>query len=199
MTHPFAKIPIERRKAVFLVALIATLSLMIVLAVLGEPLKEKDPNKPAKDLAAPAGIMSYEFAETPACAQAIINYWQGAGLRQKAITHFFIDYLYLIAYPLSIGMTCVGMATLLGDKSFALLPRLGIWLAWGQIIAGLCDAVENALLLNMLFQASANASMPVSRVFTIIKFALVFAGLLYLYIGAIILAAQKFIARRTGE
>lgn len=196
MTHPFTKLPLKNRKVVFLTALIATLALMMTLGVLGEPLKEKDENKPAKELVAAGGIMSFEFAGSPTDAQNIINYWERAGLRQKAINHFFIDYLYLIAYPLSIGLTCVGMAFLLRERSLTFLAGLGSWLAWGQIIAGLCDAVENALLLNMLWQSTANASMATSRVFTTIKFALVGAGLLYIYIGAITLAAKKFITTR---
>jgi ligand-binding sensor domain-containing protein len=68
--------------------------------------------------------------------------------------------------------------------------------SWGQLVAGLCDAIENALLLNMLWQVSANASMPISRIFTIIKFALVIAGLLYVYTSAIILSVQKFAEKR---
>ncbi|MEW6130372.1 MAG: hypothetical protein AB1757_25275 [Acidobacteriota bacterium] len=196
MTHPFAKIPLEKRKPVFLTALVASLALMVTLGVLGEPLKEKDENKPVKDLVAPGGIMSFEFAKTPDNAQKIIDYWGKAGVRQQAINHFFIDYLYLITYPISIGMTCVGVAFLLREKSLAFLAHLGGWLAWGQLIAGLCDAIENALLLTMLVQVSANASMTTSRILTIIKFALVIAGLLYVYIGAIILGAQKFIATR---
>src|ERR1044072_715203 len=187
MTHPFVKIPLEKRKAWFLTAFFATLALMITLYVLGEPLKEKDPNKFPKDLAAHNGIMSYEFAKTPECAQQIIDYWQTAGLRQKAITHFLIDYLYLMAYPISIGMVCVGLGFSLREKACLRLATLGLWLSWGQLVAGLCDAVENALLLQMLWQVSANASMQISRMFTIIKFTLVIAGLLYIYTGAIIL------------
>ena len=196
MTHPFVKIPLKKRKAVFLAALMATLALMIILGVLGEPLKEKDLSKHPQELVVPNGIISYEFAETPEQAQKMIEFWQTAGLRQKAINHFFIDYLYLIAYPMSIGMSCVGIAFLLRDKACKRLTSLGLWLSWGQVVAGLCDAIENALLLTMLWQVSANASMPISRIFTIIKFALVIAGLLYVYTGAIILSVQKFAEKR---
>ena len=78
---------------------------------------------PLKTPAAPQGIVSYEFAGTTTAAQRILDSWD-AGAKVYAGFSLGLDYLYMPAYALTIGLACAWAARVLG-------PGGGGWAVWG--------------------------------------------------------------------
>ena len=138
-------------------------------------------NAPLKTPAAPQGIVSYEFAGTTAAAQSILDSWD-AGAKVYAGFSLGLDYLYMPAYALTIGLACVCAARVLGGRK-RWLGSLGRVLAFGLGLAALLDAVENYALTTMLFSAAADPWPAVARWCATGKFALLTAGLVYVLVG----------------
>ena len=89
-----------------------------------------------------------------------------------------LDYLFMVAYSTTIALGCLWAA----DAFRARLPGLaaaGPWLAWGQWVAGLCDAVENVALTVMLLGGVADPWPGLAWWCATPKFVLIVAGLLY--------------------
>jgi hypothetical protein len=154
--------------------LVLSIGLTVVLQAVDAPLKTP---------AAPQGIVSYEFAGTLAAAQSILDSWD-ADARAHAGFSLGLDYLYMPAYALTIGLACAWAARLLGSRT-RWLGRLGWVLAFGLGLAALLDAVENYALTTMLFNTAADPWPAVARWCATGKFALIVAGLLYTLAGFI--------------
>ena len=95
-------------------------------------------NAPLKTPAAPQGIVSYEFAGTATVAQSILDSWD-AGAKVNAGFSLGLDYLYMPAYALTIGLACVWAARVLGGRR-RWVGSLGRVLAFGLGLAALLDA-----------------------------------------------------------
>lgn len=184
MWNPIEAIPPGKRLAVFLPLLALTLLLMAVLNVIGTPLTTD---------AAPNGIVSFELAGSASQARRIIDSWDEAA-RIRAGFIQGLDYVFLIAYPLTIGFACLWAAGVIGAQGWP-LATVGLLLAWGQLLAGLLDAVENAALVTMLFGTVVIPWPQVAYWCATIKFTLVFAGLIYVALGAVVWITYRI---RTG-
>jgi len=182
MFHPFLWVSESSRTRVFWVFFAIAAAFMIVMQLLGAPLKTAD---------APAGIVSYELAGSAAVSQRILASWD-AGTRVSAGLNLGLDYLFIVSYVAAIGMGCSLLAV--SFRQWArVLAWIGIVLAWGQLFAGALDALENAALLSLLLGAGPGAWPAVSRACAIPKFLIVALGLLYLLAaGVVALAGRRF-------
>jgi hypothetical protein len=158
-----------------------TLALMLVMNGIGQPLN--DPQ------AAPLGIISYELAGSPPQAETILNAWD-ASARQHAALSLGLDYLFMVAYAVTIALGCVWAARSLGAPGMRIY-RLGILLAWGQGIAGLADATENVALITQLFRTPASPWPEIAQVCTLVKFGLILLGMIYAFFAAILRLATR--------
>jgi hypothetical protein len=161
-----------RRALLGWVLLALTIALTVVLQAVNVPLKTP---------AAPQGIVSYELAGTTAAAQGILDSWD-AGAKVHAGFSLGLDYLYMPAYALTIGLACAWAAHVLGGRR-RWLGSLGRVLAFGLGFAALLDAVENYALTTMLFSTAADPWPAVSRWCATGKFALIIVGLIYVLVG----------------
>lgn len=152
-----------------------TMALTIVLQAVNVPLKTP---------AAPQGIVSYEFAGTTAAAQGILDSWDVDG-RVHAGFSLGLDYLYMPAYALTIGLACAWAARVLGSRR-RWVGSLGRVLAFGLGLAALLDATENYALTTMLFNAASDPWPAVARWCATGKFALIIAGLVYALAGFVL-------------
>jgi hypothetical protein len=167
-------IPRSRQTPIFFILLGFTLVLMVSLQVIGGPLQTK---------AAPSGIISYELAGNLANARGMLDSWGSDG-RVFAALSLGLDYLFLVAYSITIALGCRIVAGNLHPR-FGLLIRLGILLSWGQFLAALLDALENYALIRILL-GSGNALWPSTALWSAVpKFAFVVLGILYVLAGAI--------------
>ena len=170
MKHPLAFISDSARKPVFFALLAWTLVLFAVFQVLNTPLTTS---------AAPAGIVSHQFAWTPEKAQAILSSWEGRASLFAAFGLGF-DYLFMPSYALTVAL---GTLLAAGRRS-GWLAQLGTWTAYSVFTAAVFDALENIgqaqQLLNGVFTTQVIHFVGVCAT---IKFALLLLGFLYGLVG----------------
>jgi hypothetical protein len=165
MHHPLDFISPANRKPAFLPLLALTLILFAVFRVLDAPLRTA---------AAPNGIVSYELAQTPDAAQAMINSWD-ARAQLFAAFGLGIDYLFMPAYALTLSLGIL----LAAGRHPGVFARLGTWLGWGALAAALFDAVENFSLWQIL-TGNIQPNWPgLAATCATVKFALLLLGLAY--------------------
>ncbi len=168
-------IPRKLHRAVFFVLLGITLALMISLQFIGSPLQTD---------AAPAGIISFELAGDLAAADEMLDSW---GVRGQAYAGLSLglDYLFLVAYSITIALGCTIVARNLHSR-FKFLIGVGVLLSWAQFLAALLDALENYALVRVLLGSDNALWPPVALWSALPKFAFVLLGILYVIAGALI-------------
>jgi len=174
VTHPYQSVSPTHRVAVFLSFFALTLALMIALLGIDVPLQTT---------AAPKGIISYELAGSITEAQRILASWNPTA-RLYAAFSLGLDYLYMPAYAIAIGLACAWAAEL-WSKRRGWLALVGVGLAWGLMVAALCDAIENVALVTMLLSGVREPWPAVAFGCAAVKFALTGAGLVYALIAAV--------------
>ena len=172
--HPFEWIKETSQSRVFFVWLIVTVGVVAGMQLLGKPLVTN---------AAPAGIVSFEFAGDVAGAQAIMASWRHE-LRVLAGLNLGFDYVFMIAYGGAIGLGCVLVAQRWNEEQNK-FRLIGYLLAWGSIAAAVLDAVENYALIRMLLGSLKSMWPVVAKWCAGVKFVLVGLGLLYILGGAL--------------
>lgn len=178
MPHPLALIPTQYRPRLFIFFLLLTLLVMVALNVLGAPLQTA---------AAPAGIISYEFSRDTAGANLILNSWDNL-TKQYAALNLGLDYLFMPAYAITIALACIWVGQAMGGRAY----KTALWLAWGQWLAALLDAIENIALLKMLLDTTAAPYPQLAYWCATLKFALVILGIIFVLVG---LAYRLFSSR----
>lgn len=171
--HPLSRITSQSRPAVFGVLLVVTLLIMIVLNISGGPLRNE---------VAPAAIVSYELAGTVEGANDILNSWN-AEAKVYAGFNLGFDYLWMIFYSTTIALGLVWTNDAFNLKG-TIANAISL-LAWGQWLAALLDALENASLLVMLVGEPVSPWPQIAYWSAVIKFALVILGILVVLGGAI--------------
>lgn len=121
------------------------------------------------------GILEFEFFPVN-----VLQNWDELEKRWAAFS-LGLDFLFIVVYSTLLTLQCIRTAD-------ALKSELGIWIAWGQWFAALCDAVENISLVGILFGSQMGWLAIVSPTAAFIKFLLLIIGLIY------ILLARPFIA-----
>ena len=172
MVHPFEYISPEWCKKLFWVSFAASLIIILVFGVIGEPL-----NTPA----APSGVVSYELAGSVAQAQAMLDSWDQTA-RLYAAFGLGFDYLFMLAYSSAIGLGCIMAAGALRKRGWP-LAQFGSLLTWGQWLAAGLDALENIALTVILLVNVASPWPELARWCATFKFILIFLGLVYAFLG----------------
>ncbi|MEJ2750140.1 MAG: hypothetical protein P8183_19875 [Anaerolineae bacterium] len=174
MKTPFDWITAEKQKPVFIFLVVLTIVVMGCLQIIGGPLVTD---------AAPQGIVSYEFAGDMPTAHAILDSW-GARGQVFAGLSLGLDFLFLFAYAGSIGLGCVLAARVLAPQGRPIY-KIGIWLAWGVLLAAFLDYLENYALIRILLGSESSLWPTMARWCASAKFTLVGLGLLFVIIGGI--------------
>ena len=177
---PFARWPEALRRRLLWISAGLSFVLMGVLTRIGVPLESE---------AAPRGIVSFELAGDASTAQAILDSWSDAA-RLHAALSLGLDYLFLVAYAVALSLACVEVAKRIAPTGLG-LARVGVLLAWGQLLAAGLDAIENFALIQLLL-GSDGASWPgLAWWCAAIKFGWVGAGLLYVIGGSIVVVVAR--------
>jgi hypothetical protein len=132
------------------------------------------------------GVIDLELMATTKEAERVLSEYGPDG-RSAARTSLWLDYPYLVCYSLFLalaGGTIAGRAERLGRGTWR---AVGITVAWGGLLAGLLDAIENAALLWVLDGHPEQPFPAIAYVCALPKFALAAAAVLYLLIGLLVL------------
>ncbi len=157
------------RRVVMWLAVAGALALTAVFQIIGAPLITP---------AAPAGILSFEFAGTLANAQAILASWDGQAQLVAAFS-LGLDFLYPPVYAAAVGLA---LATAVAHLPHPLqLPSR--WLAKGLWLAIALDYAENIALVQLLFGATNAFWPPLAWLCAALKFAIVLPALALALLG----------------
>ncbi len=173
--HPFLWLTESGQPRAFAVTSILALLTMASLQVLDAPLKTA---------AAPAGIISFQFARDLEGAHRILASW-GPEARVYAGLNLGLDYLFMVAYACALGLGCVLVARRLGRWSGG-LAALGAVLSWGQWLAALLDGLENYALIRLLLGSERALWPALAYGCALTKFLLVGVGILFIGMGGIL-------------
>ncbi len=171
----------RQQRRLFWLLLSLTLAVMVVLQAFGTPLQTD---------AAPLGIVSYELAGDVATAAAILTSWDGEA-RIHAGFNLGLDYLFMLAYALTIALACLWGAAVLGQR-WNLVGLAGVILAWLLGLAAILDAIENAALWHMLVRGAADPWPQIAFWCAAPKFAIVALGLVYALVAFLGWIALRF-------
>jgi hypothetical protein len=174
MGHPFQTWPRTGRRLT-LVCITIVAALPVVLGQVVHPLHE--------DKKGGESIVDFELAGSVDRAQEILATWRAEGVIDDAKTIQIIDLIYPLIYAAALAGLCLAAA---GAWSRAGWPRLGaagIAMAWVAFAAAGFDYVENVALGVSLWDEPAEPWPHVAFVAAVLKFAAIYASLLYALSG----------------
>jgi hypothetical protein len=175
MSHPFEHLDPVIQKKYFIILLIMTILIMVIMNIIGSPLIT--PN-------APSGIVSFEFAFSPARAQEMISSWSPEAQLRAAFLQG-LDFLFPLVYSAALGFGCFLTANALRTRGKR-LNLLGVPLAWGLLLAAVCDYIENIALVALLFGKVQSPLPEIAGICAVIKFSLIFVSIGYILYGLVI-------------
>lgn len=154
----------------FWLLFLMTLSMLVVMQITNAPLITE---------AASGGIITFELVGTLEGSQAIIQSWEGEAMTWAGL-NMGLDFLFLVLYGTTIALACMLLSHRMVNST---MKRVGVWLAYGVLVAALLDVIENIALIQLLL-GSERASLPLlAKWMAIPKFLLVLLSLLYVIIG----------------
>ena len=165
MGHAFTYLPWLYRWVLLVILMAGTVILMVKLSRQGQPLRND---------AAPNGILSYEFAWNQNQAERMINSWKS--VKQTAEQQLFLDFGFLVAYPLLFSLACA----MLAESRFNQIAMVGVFISWAVLAAGPLDAIENFALLRMLDGGASEVLAQLAGWCAGVKFLLVYSSLGYI-------------------
>ncbi len=174
--NQFSNPSVKVQKRILFALTFTTLFLLIIISYLDSPLKT---------IEAPDGIVSFELAKSFENAQKIISSWN-ANAKSYAFKSLVVDYLFLVSYSLFFAFLIFKLSKSLLDKNFSRFARIGIVLGWLQFLAAISDALENYFLLRQLLGSQNQMFPQFAFYFALIKFTIIFLGIVYLITGAIL-------------
>jgi hypothetical protein len=167
--------PFEKNKSIFWALFLFTLAVMFCLNLVGKRLITP---------AAPYGIISFELAGSVEKAQQIIDSWDQDARLYAAFSLGF-DYLFMVLYSTTIALACLWGGRVLQIRN---MPGniSGILLAWGLWLAAVLDGIENIALSLSLFTTPSAPWPQVAQISAILKFVLIFLGLIFTFFALIV-------------
>lgn len=93
-------------------------------------------------------IVKFELAKEVSVADAIVQDWIASGKYQKAIQSIYLDFLFIVLYTSGLSVACILLSRLTAHE---VLMRTGYLFSYLLIAAGICDAIENVALLQILY------------------------------------------------
>jgi hypothetical protein len=130
------------------------------------------------------GIVPFEVAGNADRTQEILDEWGGEG-KDAAGVSLVVDYPYLIAYAIFLGVSCGAVSIRLARRGRDALARAGGPIGWGAVGAALFDAIEDGALLRMLGGHS-DGWPAVALLAAIGKFTLIAVAIVYILAGLVL-------------
>jgi hypothetical protein len=155
VTGPFARVPAGHRRAVQYASALVAVGLLVVITVLGLPLRTE---------AAPLGIVSLQLAASPDVAAQMLDSWAPM-MRSHVLWVHGLDLVLPFAYVLAIGTA----ATRAAARDVAAGPSAQL-AAGAALVAATADQVENVAMVITIAVAPSWGSVLVTLASATVKF-----------------------------
>jgi hypothetical protein len=176
--HPLAAIPWAWQVGLLVAACLASLGLM----------RKAGPPQLRADGLVPGGIVDLELAGTEEVARNVIAKWSDWDVKDLARASVYWDFGLIVGYGLATTLACLLLSRYRSPLGLT-DPRLATILAWGVVIAMICDVVENVGLLWMLSCLPSSGTMGIwpclTQICAVAKFILLFAAWYYCLWGLV--------------
>jgi hypothetical protein len=96
-----------------------------------------------------------------------------------------LDFLFPLVYSAALGFGCLMTANVLRSRGKP-LAGFGIPLAWGLVLAAMCDYIENIALISELFGKVRSPLPQIAGVCAVIKFSIIIITICYILYGLVI-------------
>jgi hypothetical protein len=167
--NPFRWLGDDGQWRLFLLVSILSIAVMVALDDQGSQLKTE---------ASPWGIVSLEFAGSGEAATRMLAEWGERG-RLIAGINLGLDFLFILVYAVALSLGSAIAARSHGRFSTS-RERIGYLIAWGALLAGLFDVVENVALIEVLTGTDGDWWPGVARACARLKFAIVGVALAHI-------------------
>lgn len=130
------------------------------------------------------GIVDFQLAGTEDRTKEILEVWGSSGRRDARI-NLWLDLPFIVLYSVALylGVTWAGLQWF---NVWPFFVWLGWFLAYGQLLAGVLDMVEDVCLLRILARDEPGQRLPsIAKVAAQSKFVLVGSGAVYFLIGVL--------------
>jgi hypothetical protein len=135
------------------------------------------------------GMVTFELSGGQERADEILAEWGEDG-RDAAREQLWIDYAFMLAYGVFLGLAAAAIRDLCRRRGLQRLGRIGEKAIWLGPLAAAFDALENACLL--LTVGESGAAFPLlATIFASLKFALLAAAIAYLFAGGVALLRAR--------
>jgi hypothetical protein len=124
----------------------------------------------------PASIVSLELAHDAPSVEEITTSWNQEGMTSRARTNIWIDFLFIPFYVMLFYTLCGSISVRMNGFS----AKLGVLLAFGSLMAGVFDVLENILMLFSLHGHYNNFTALLTAIFATAKFSLLLLAVLYI-------------------
>lgn len=137
-----------------------------------------------------ADILSFETAGKLPKAEAILLSWQTGGKLALAIKSIYLDYIFILLYTAGLS---VGSVYLSGLTEHEILIRFGKGMSWLMVLAGICDLVENMVMLRSLTRGLTAFHVALTHDMAAAKFTVIILALLFLLVCVIYWLSNKLL------
>lgn len=147
--------------------------MMFILQQQGKSLRTKDSK---------LGIVSLEFAKTKEEAQEVLQAWKASetnNLTETAHKNILLDFIFIFFYSLYLFAACRKIRY----HSDKWQKKVGKNFAYGALMAGGFDIIENGLMLQTLSGDYGTFSTLITFICAVTKFTLVGFAILYILLG----------------
>lgn len=174
MSGPLAHLSVERQRTLLRTSMVATAALLMVITVLGMPLRTG---------AAPLGIVSLQFAASPEAAGLMLASWAGVP-RPRLLWAHGLDLVLPVAYAIAIALGAMRAAR--RGRAARRAARLA---SGAGVAAAVADQIENVAMGFTMLGTPGWPGVLVTLVAATIK-----SSLLVIAVGALLAASSA--ARR---
>lgn len=133
-------------------------------------------------------MVQFELAKELPVAENILREWITHGKYNLAVMSIYFDFLFILLYTTGLGVTCIFLSGLTGHE---ILQRAGKFFASLLIVAGICDAVENAAMLKSMQGTMNRWSVVVAYDMATTKFSIVILSVLFIFVCLVFRLLRK--------
>ena len=102
---------------------------------------------------------------------------------------------FLVTYSLFLSLSCIKLSEkFIGHKDW--FSRIGVLVAWAQLLAAILDAIENYGLIRLLLGSQRELFSTLACYCAAVKFFFIFLGIFYLVLGLFILLVLRIRASK---